>query len=236
MKIFNFFIKISLVALSIALLTSCEKEDEFTKEEIDFQSINLQSESYWNGSDGSGQFAFGSANFSNNYNASWSSWTGFSFSNTTDITTGTYMNQYSAYVEGGGIAANKYAVAFGDDAIVIFDKEVNLISMNVTNSTYGYFTIRDGSQYSKKFENGDWFKLTIKGYNDVKDEVGTVEFLLADYWDDDYKLVHMWEKVNLKQLKGVRKLSFNLTSTDTGDYGMNTPAYFCMDDLVFEYK
>ena len=29
----------------------------------------------------------------------------------------------------------------------------------------------------------------------------------------------------------VKKLHFSLSSTDNGDWGMNTPAYFCMDDI-----
>jgi len=29
----------------------------------------------------------------------------------------------------------------------------------------------------------------------------------------------------------VKSLGFSMNSTDTGDWGMNTPAYFCMDNL-----
>ncbi|MEZ4565949.1 MAG: DUF4465 domain-containing protein [Desulfobacterales bacterium] len=29
----------------------------------------------------------------------------------------------------------------------------------------------------------------------------------------------------------VKELTFSLSSTDTGDYGMNTPAYFAMDNF-----
>jgi hypothetical protein len=44
----------------------------------DFEDLALTGESYWNGSDGSGGFASGSAYFSNSYNADWDSWDGFS--------------------------------------------------------------------------------------------------------------------------------------------------------------
>jgi len=36
-------------------------------------------------------------------------------------------------------------------------------------------------------------------------------------------------------LKGVKRIVFNLNSTDQGDWGMNTPAYFCLDDLSYEF-
>ena len=32
----------------------------------------------------------------------------------------------------------------------------------------------------------------------------------------------------------MKKIGFALSSTDTGDYGMNTPAYFCFDDFGTE--
>ena len=32
------------------------------------------------------------------------------------------------------------------------------------------------------------------------------------------------------------KLGFELSSTDNGDYGMNTPAYFCFDNFGAEGK
>jgi hypothetical protein len=237
MKNFNRFAKFALMALVVSSLSSCDDEIQFVEEVVDFQTIQLQPNSYWNGSDGSGEYVFGSSSFKNEYNSSWGSWSGFSFSNTTDITTPGYPNQYSAYLSGGGVASNKYAVAYvyGTDATISFDKEVNLKSIKVTNSTYAYLSMLNGDQVGKKFVNGDWFKLTIKAYDNLDAEIGEVDFYLADYRNGTSKIVNVWENVDLKLLKDVSKVTFFLTSTDNGDWGMNTPAYFSMDDLVFEY-
>ena len=41
-----------------------------------------------------------------------------------------------------------------------------------------------------------------------------------------------WEWVDLSSLGTVAGLEFDLSSSDTGPSGMNTPAYFAMDDLT----
>ncbi|MBN1842209.1 MAG: DUF4465 domain-containing protein, partial [Deltaproteobacteria bacterium] len=71
------------------------------------------------------------------------------------------------------------------------------------------------------------FKLTIRGRDGGGDETGTVDFLLANGTD----IVNTWTWVDLSSLGPVKSLEFELTSSDVGDWGMNTPAYFCMDSL-----
>ena len=56
---------------------------------------------------------------------------------------------------------------------------------------------------------------------------GTVDFYLAK----DGKILKDWTYCDLSSLGEVTKLTFALSSTDNGDYGMNTPAYFCIDEL-----
>ncbi|MEZ4549686.1 MAG: hypothetical protein R2874_04175 [Desulfobacterales bacterium] len=52
----------------------------------DFEDLILAPESFWDGSDESGGFSSNGVFFSNNYNAEWMSWDGFSYSNLTDTT------------------------------------------------------------------------------------------------------------------------------------------------------
>ena len=40
-----------------------------------------------------------------------------------------------------------------------------------------------------------------------------------------------WEWVELTSLGAVTTLKFELSSSDNGDWGMNTPAYFCLDEI-----
>ena len=65
-------------------------------------------------SGGAGEFLFngGGISFSNVYNVDWSSWTGFSISNTTDVTTAGWTNQYSSFTGGGFAGSSNYAIFY----------------------------------------------------------------------------------------------------------------------------
>ena len=111
-----------------------------------------------------------------------------------------------------------------------------------TNSVYAYGSMIAGDQFAKKFggpdgTDPDWFLLTITGYGAGLEPTGSVEFYLADFRfpdsQDDY-VVTDWTWVDLSGLGRVHALGFDLTSSDVGDYGMNTPSYFAMDELVPE--
>jgi hypothetical protein len=62
-----------------------------------------------------------------------------------------------------------------------------------------------------------------------------VEFYLADYRfadnRDDY-ILDTWQYVDLTSLGMIKSLEFTLSSSDIGEWGMNTPAYFAIDTLV----
>ena len=60
---------------------------------IGFETFNLSTESYYNGSDEAGGFALSGVIFENSYNSTYGSWSGFSVSNITDNTTAGYSNQ-----------------------------------------------------------------------------------------------------------------------------------------------
>jgi hypothetical protein len=64
---------------------------------------------------------------------------------------------------------------------------------------------------------------------------GAVGFYLADYRSadngNDY-IVHKWEYVGLTSLGEVKSLEFTLSSSDIGDWGMNTPASFAVDTIL----
>lgn len=210
-----------------------------------FETVVLPVEGYWNGSDGSGGFTLDGAVFHNNYNNTYGSWNGFAVSNHTDTTTAGYANQYSAYPGSGAGASAQYSVGYY--ASYTTSTIVNLASLtsltglgaSFTNTTYAALDMLNGSGFSKKFggvdgTDADWFLLTIEGFAGAS-STGTVDFYLADYRSgdpgQDY-IVDSWTHVDFTSLGSVDKLSFSLTSSDNGDYGMNTPAYFAMDNFL----
>ena len=61
-----------------------------------------------------------------------------------------------------------------------------------------------------------------------------VDFYLADYRyadsSQDY-IISAWEYIDLSSLGSVDELSFSLSSSDNGSFGMNTPNYFAIDNI-----
>ncbi len=213
----------------------------------DLEDLTLASESYWNGSSNptAGGFTSGSAWFNNNYDTTFSSWDGFAYSNITDTTTSGMAGQYNAITGAGQGGSENYAVAWvgwSEPPTITLDDAGVLDSLYVTNNNYAYYSMLNGDAFAKKFggdsgDDEDWFLLTITGKDAVSDVTGTVDFYLADYRFADNGLdyiVDTWEAVDLTSLGTVKSLEFTLTSSDVGDYGMNTPAYFAMDTVVPE--
>lgn len=102
----------------------------------------------------------------------------------------------------------------------------------VTNSTYAYNSMTVGNYYATPFKKDSWFKLTATGLDANNKETGTAEIYLANYKSDDDKPVTDWIWFDMTALGKAVKIQFELTSSDIGEYGMNTAAYFCMDDIV----
>ena len=177
-------------------------------------------------------------------------WNYFAYSDKTDSVTSGYTNQYSAKTGIGYAGSAKYAVAYCTNPVT-YENTMNLFlrgaaigktvsGFYATNSTYAYNSMRDGDFAAKKFggatgNDPDWFLLTVKGYTGGVLTVDSVNFYLADYRfahnDSDY-IVKTWEWVNLTSLGHVDSLQFHLSSSDNGSFGMNTPAYFCMDNFT----
>lgn len=206
-----------------------------------FDDLSLEAESYWNGSEGTGYFVSGPMTFLNSYNSDWNAWNGFSYSNITDNTTLGYTNQYSAIAGSGAKGSANYAVSylFGPSKIT-FDQTTSLFGLYVTNATYAAGAIKNGDEYSKKFggETGndpDWFKLTINGWSNDETLKGSVDYYLADYRFSDNSadyIVNDWQWIDLRELQEVDYLTFELASTDNNDWGMKTPAFFCIDNVT----
>jgi hypothetical protein len=207
----------------------------------DFEGLSYPAGAdYWNGSDGSGGFSDGGAYFVNDYNYDYSSWSGWSYSRVTDNVTSGWGNQYSSAAGSGVNGSESYGVSYaGFGSLVQFDVLSSVEGAYFTNSTYTYYSMRDGDNFAKKFggsdgSDEDWFLLTVSGYNDGA-LTDTVEIYLADFRfadsGDDY-ILDEWKWFDLSGLGEVDEVSFSLSSSDVGAFGMNTPAYFVMDSLV----
>ena len=249
--------KLSIAAfLAVFMLSACEKENgnngddnnnDIPKTTADFSEIEIEEESYWNGSDESGGFTSGNIFFPN-YFTDWGdgvvSWSGFSVSNITDNETPGFANQYSAFTGSGYEENANYAVVYVSDPetfeshmkFELVGKAIgnNVEGLYITNSTWAALTIKDGDEYTEPFSQGDYFKVTFTGY--FEEEVtSSVDFYLADYTAenaDSHYIVSTWEWIDLTTLGDVDEIKISLTSTDMGDWGMQTPAYICIGQVV----
>lgn len=117
-----------------------------------------------------------------------------------------------------------------------------LQSALVTNSAYTVDEMQTGNEFAKRFGGAsggdpDWLKLTAYGMDDAGAPLGVaVDFYLADFRAAgsaaDY-IVNDWTHWDLAPLAAARSLHFNVSSSDIGSFGMNTPAYFALDNLTF---
>lgn len=204
-----------------------------------FENMNLGTQDFYNGSDGKGGFTSGNFRFFTDYTAEWDSWSGFAVSAKTDVTTPGYANQYSAITGKGVDGSAGYAVAYPNPVSTIAFKDTIVSGLYVTNSTYAYLSMKYGDAYAKKFggESGndpDWLLLTIQGFDAAGKSTGEVNVNLADfsYSNNVYDyILNSWKWVNLTRLGRISKLEFSLRSSDNGLWGMNTPGYFCIDNL-----
>ncbi|WP_343632249.1 DUF4465 domain-containing protein [Fluviicola sp.] len=213
---------------------------------VTFDDLTLAPNTHWDGSDSTGGFTSGGVYFENSYSGYWSG--GFIYSSSTDVTTAGYTNDFSAFTGTGGNGSQNYAVNYGNSSID-FGSEKVLSSIQLTNTTYAAISMRDGDAFGKVFgspnnaqgnpdgTNGeDWFRLLIIGKDAQSNTTDTVVFYLADYRfatnAQDY-IVNTWQTVDLTSLGEVQFLEFELESSDVGSWGINTPAYFALDNITY---
>lgn len=190
-------------------------------------------------------FDNGLAHFPCVYNTAWGGFwsSGFAYTNMTDSVKSGYTNSYSAKTAKGYNGSNQYIVANGSDnyiKLINAGKGGFAAGFYITNATYAYNSMRDGDAFAKKFggttgNDQDWFKIVIYGYNNGVKKQDSVEVYLADFrFADNSKdyILKTWKWVNLMPLGKVDSLSLMLSSSDVGQFGMNTPAYYCIDNFI----
>ncbi len=117
------------------------------------------------------------------------------------------------------------------DMVFADGKAHEAVGVYVNLNSYPYYCIEYGDAFARAFTNGDKYTLTIHGVAADETEK-TVEVTLASYTNGNLTINRGWKYVDLSSLGEVNELYFTMSSTDSGAYGMNTPAYFCLDKLM----
>jgi hypothetical protein len=198
--------------------------------------------------------SFQTNNFRFHYDASEWAWSGFTYSRKSTITGDNIADQFTAITRGGMQGeGSTYLVSYVQNdwesptydpipvKIEFTDERAHRVSgFYVTNNVWAYDVMLNGDMFAKKFggetgDDPDWFKIIIWGEKENGEFTDSVHFYLADYrFENNYYnyIVDNWRWVDLVSLGEVKALYFVLASSDTGDFGMNTPGFFCMDNLT----
>lgn len=208
-----------------------------------FDDIELPAAGYLNNSGPSGAFVSQQVALPNQYNSQFDFWSGWAISGITDNETPGFTNQYGVISGGGAAGSTNFAVGYCFDPIVVRLTGAQTGSvvegLSVNNSTYTYYSMRDGDAFSKRFggvsgNDPDFLLLSIRAYYQGQLSPDSATVYLADYRFADNQLDYIldeWTFVDLAALGNADSLQFRLTSTDNGAFGMNTPAYFCLDNV-----
>ncbi|MCB9000035.1 MAG: DUF4465 domain-containing protein [Bacteroidales bacterium] len=242
--------KLSFILFVAGLMlfsTSCTKDQKVKKTSaISFEDIVLNDQGFFNGSDGSTGFTEGNFKFKINYSEEYLSWTGFAVTNNSDTITADYSNQYSSITGSGAGGTAQYAVlyTFASDTIELI-KPAKITNIALSNTTLTYYTILNGNDYSKKFggetgEDPDYFHLYLSVVTaDGKQINFSSPIPLADYTFTDSNMDYIsktWEYYDLSDAGDIKYLIFSFDSSDKSVYGINTPAYVCIDNIVCEWE
>lgn len=208
--------------------------------QADFEEMSLSN--YFDGSDLSGTDD-GAGNYSSIYtendltfntiwNSSWSYWSeGWAFSSLIDSLLNTAQQTYHRYSKTNVLETNFVIGKSGSEIKV--DGTALFSSLQVSNTSYAAHSMKNGDSFAKKFTGEDWFELTIEGFNGIS-STGEVRVMLADSSNTAPNILETWQTVDISSLGNVTKLTFTLNSSDVGDYGMNTPSFFALDNIVFD--
>ena len=203
----------------------------------------------------------GTYSFANTPNKNYKAFNGYAVcSDNNSEYTDNYMIDQFRSAAGGAYEGNNFAIAYYSapspawgfagykDTIRLNNTEQPQVisGFYVTNTAYTYgniiygdyanpaFGIKDSTGAAQK----DFLRLTVYGYNGST-RVGTKDFYLADYRDDDpdeHYALDTWQWLDLTELGPVTELQFEMLTTKSDDYGFTTPTYFALDNFGGQCK
>ena len=150
-------------------------------------------------------------------------------SNKSDNTFESYLDAEKSACGGAyeGENFNVWTASYNTTNGITLEEPAVIPGFFINNSAYAVNSMCNGDGYAKKFGKDDWFRLAIGAMRNGEGIYSTVYVDLAS--NGEY--IDKWTYVDLTEFGKVDAIFFTLTSSDNGDSGMNTPAYFCMDNF-----
>lgn len=257
MKKHLFFAAVALATMSA--FTSCSKEDNAGSPVvtiISFENQTLNKDGFWIGEAKGESYSYEddwggkTTTYTDNaykeagvkfpvsysiYESQYGStdfWSGFAISNRTATTFDPMTltpDQYNN-VTGKAHSGDNFMVITTYGEFINFEEGVKIKGFYFTNSAYTANSIVNGDSYSgAKFDKTDWLKCTLTG---VKKDGTTVDVDIDLAKNGDY--VKDWQWIDLSAMGEIGSLYFAFSGSRSNDYGVLTPAYICIDDMVVE--
>ena len=252
MKTNKFFALAAIVCGFALSFTSCSKEDNPAPVPakqtvtIGFENATLNANGYWCGDetgtpfDNWGSTAYSciyteaGAQFTANYTPDWASWSGYAISSRTETS---YVNmtpdQFNC-IAGGAKSGKNFCVVYTFGESIEFGTPVTLKGFWYTNNAWTVDAILNGDGMTPgKFEADDF--LTCILYPTPAEGLGGARYELSLAKDGDY--VKEWKYCDLSDVdafKNIKSISFGFEGSKANDWGLTTPTYICIDDIVIE--
>lgn len=206
----------------------------------DLEHISLPGDSHIDGSAGDSVITDEGFLFPIIWDDAWGYWAGgWAASNKSDSSRRGQSGLFQSITESGYSSSNYLVGQQGSEIGVMPSAKTPLKGVYITNTSFTYHSMKEGDQFAKKFggisgNDPDYLVLHIVAKENGSWKTDTVHFFLADYRNadplKDYA-VDVWTWVDLSKLGTADTLRFFLESSDTGEFGMNTPGFFAIDAL-----
>ena len=133
-------------------------------------------------------------------------------------------DNFAVVYDAGAWGANPAALTFSDQEPRVIE------SLYVVNTLYTHYVLFYGNDYCTPLADNGFFKVTATGYFG-ENQTGTSEFYLAN---KNRQFVTKWTKWDLSELGFVDKVVFSVSGSEElyGDWGINAPTYFAIDDIA----
>lgn len=243
---------IAAIVCGVVLMTSCNGKSDMpiTKQTytISFEGQTLNADGYWCGDETGEPFEnYGSPAFScvyqeagtkfvANYTPAWGSWSGFAISCRTATTynSATMTPDQFNNIAGTARSGKNFCVVYTFGESIDFGSAVTVKGFWYTNNAWTVDAILNGDGMSPgKFEADDF--LTCILYPTPAEGLGGARYELPLAQGGDY--VKGWQYCDLSNVdafKDIKSISFGFEGSKKNDWGLTTPTYICIDDIVIE--
>lgn len=165
--------------------------------------------------------------------ADWSQWGmgygwdhGIAISNYVDPTASSYDKQLAVPVK-SPVTGNNFAVVWDDNSELTFadGKAHTILSMDVINTSYVISNI--------KKHNGDGYEFSVTCTIYKEDGTTAVDKIILAKGTN---VRDEWATISFERYGAIKKIVFTFDGTDKSEYGVSTPKYVAIDNIVIVNK